>query len=228
MYDHESDEPRRRRRAAADWGVNEDIFDRMPSRVARFERRAEHHDIVLRRDETDASVAVIEQGEPPVRGAVSARTERSARSGETGALDPRAAARAMMSWGADLDDDTAPMVPGETRTIVLSRDAGPGTAADTHAQDYDDAGHDPRAYDELMLDGELARDTKEYVAAGGEVRERRTIKISGHPDRLPAPRTQRAPRTAVERIGHRPDRIAAYAVALGFLLVLIAVLTTGQ
>ena len=29
-------------------------------------------------------------------------------------------------------------------------------------------------------------------------------KISGHPDRLPAPRPQRPPRTAVERIGTRP------------------------
>ena len=56
----------------------------------------------------------------------------------------------------------------------------------------------------------------------------RTIKISGYPDRMPVPRTQRPPRTAVERIGPRPDRIVAYAVALGFLLVLIAVLTTGQ
>src|SRR3954466_12921784 len=45
LYDHESDEPRRRRRPAADWGVGEDIFDRMPSRrFARADRRAEHHD----------------------------------------------------------------------------------------------------------------------------------------------------------------------------------------
>ena len=43
FYDHESDEPRRRRRPAADWGVGEDIFDRMPSRrFTRAERRAEH------------------------------------------------------------------------------------------------------------------------------------------------------------------------------------------
>ena len=52
--------------------------------------------------------------------------------------------------------------------------------------------------------------------------------ITGHPDRLPAPRAQRPPRTAVERIGASPDRIVGYAVLLGFLLILIAVLTTGQ
>src|SRR3954454_14455839 len=44
FYDHESEEPRRRRRPAADWGVGDDIFDRMPSRFSRAERRAEHHD----------------------------------------------------------------------------------------------------------------------------------------------------------------------------------------
>src|SRR4051795_5224702 len=47
FYDHENGEPRRRRRPAADWGVDEDIFDRMPSR--RFTRRAEHREVVLRR-----------------------------------------------------------------------------------------------------------------------------------------------------------------------------------
>ena len=247
FYDHENAEPRRARRAAADWGVNEDIFDRMPSRLGRVERRPEHQEIVLRRDVDPASVAVIERdgghfereevaawtretgrGEPvrvsddrEVRraqtvarirgeapGRVTARTERSSRSGETGELDPRAAARAMMSWGEDLDDDeAAPMVPGESRTIVLSRDDEPQPDA---------------------LVGPLGRDTGDFEALSPEPRERKTIKISGHPDRLPVPRTQRAPMTVAERIGHRPDRIVGYAVALGFLLVLIAVLTTGQ
>ena len=41
-------------------------------------------------------------------------------------------------------------------------------------------------------------------------------------------RTSRPPRTAVERIGASPDRIVGYAVLLGFVLVLIAILTTGQ
>jgi hypothetical protein len=246
FYDHENAEPRRARRAAADWGVNEDIFDRMPSRFGRVERRPEHQEIVLRRDVDHASVAVIERdggrfereevaawtretgrGEPvrvsddrearraetvarirgEAPGRVTARTERTSRSGETGELDPRAAARAMMSWGEDLDDEAAPMVPGESRTIVLSRDDEP-------------------QYDEFA--GTPLRDTSDFEALSAEPRERKTIKISGHPDRLPAPRTQRPPMTVAERIGHRPDRIVGYAVALGFLLVLIAVLTTGQ
>jgi hypothetical protein len=57
---------------------------------------------------------------------------------------------------------------------------------------------------------------------------RRTIVIGGHPDKLPAPRPRRPPRTAVERLGASPDRIMGYAVALGLLLILIAVLTTGH
>src|SRR5690349_23983419 len=55
FYDHESEQPRRRRRAAADWGVNEDIFDRMPSRFSRVERRAEHHEIVIRSEDGTAT-----------------------------------------------------------------------------------------------------------------------------------------------------------------------------
>ncbi len=54
---------------------------------------------------------------------------------------------------------------------------------------------------------------------------RRTVVIGGHPDRLPIART-RPPRSAVDRIGPRPDRIVGYAVALGALLILIAILSS--
>ena len=36
---------------------------------------------------------------------------------------------------------------------------------------------------------------------------------------------RRPPRTVHERLGPRPDRIAAWACALGLLLILIAILT---
>jgi hypothetical protein len=151
LYDHESDQPRRRRHAVADWGVGEDIFDRMPSgRFGRAERRAEHH------GRAESRTIVIERPVP--------------------AEEPHEAGEA---WGA-----------------------GEGWPAD-----------EPRAAEAPTADESPAR---------------RTVVISGHPDRLPAPRPARPPRTAIERVGARPDRIVAYAVALGFLLVLIAVLTTGQ
>jgi hypothetical protein len=54
---------------------------------------------------------------------------------------------------------------------------------------------------------------------------RRTVSITGRPDRLALrPSTHRAgrPRTASERLGHRPDRIAMWAVMLGAVLILLA------
>jgi len=63
------------------------------------------------------------------------------------------------------------------------------------------------------------------------VLERRTVKIGGRPEgsleaaRYQRDRARRPPRTAHERIGARPDRLAMWAVALGLLLIVIAVLT---
>ena len=34
-----------------------------------------------------------------------------------------------------------------------------------------------------------------------------------------------APRTVTERVGHRPDHVAAFAFAMGLLLILVAVAT---
>jgi len=61
--------------------------------------------------------------------------------------------------------------------------------------------------------------------------ERRTVKIAGRPEgsleaaRYQRDRLRRPPRTAHERIGHRPDRIAMWAFALGLVLIVIAILT---
>jgi hypothetical protein len=51
--------------------------------------------------------------------------------------------------------------------------------------------------------------------------------IAGRPDGVPrAPRDRRRPpRTVAERVGPRPERIVAWAFALGLLLILIAVAT---
>jgi hypothetical protein len=141
FYDHEDEEPRRRRRPVADWGVDEGGFDRMPSR--RFSRRGEEP----RREPRE---------EPPV-----------------------------------------------SQTIVIERGPEP----------------------ELLPDEPERQQEPEYEPPRTTTDGRRTVVIGGHPDRLPLPRN-RPPRTAVDRIGPRPDRIVAYAVALGFLLILIAILTS--
>jgi len=69
------------------------------------------------------------------------------------------------------------------------------------------------------------------VPTGEGVPERRTVKIGGRPEgsleaaRYQRDRARRPPRTAHERIGARPDRIAMWAFALGLLLIAIAILT---
>jgi hypothetical protein len=66
---------------------------------------------------------------------------------------------------------------------------------------------------------------------GQAIPERRTVKIGGRPEgsleasRYQRDRARRPPRTAHERIGARPDRIAMWAFALGLLLIVIAILT---
>src|SRR3954469_17092273 len=62
FYDHEQDEPRgRRRHAVADWGVSEDVFDRMPG--PRFSRRGEEP----RRREEAPRARFVREEEPHVR-----------------------------------------------------------------------------------------------------------------------------------------------------------------
>jgi len=63
---------------------------------------------------------------------------------------------------------------------------------------------------------------------------RRTVEITGHPVGGPSlPRLveidrRRPARRAVERVGPRPDRIALWAVVLGFFLILVAVTSTSH
>ena len=116
---------------------------------------------------------------------------------------------------------------------------GRGAERGRHARDdfagWDDEFESRRA--DVDDDPEPGDDTEggRTIVIGGAVedeipppRERRTIVIGGHPDGVPVVRNRRPPPTAVERLGTSPDRIVAYAVALGFLLILIAILTTGH
>ncbi len=194
FYDHENAETApRRRRAAADWGVGEDIFDRMPSRrFKRTDRRAEHHEEARferrvsgpsERQDDFADAHERRQVAPPRRRPAESWTEGDEQS------VPVEGKRPVESWLEPEPKRELALAPGESRTIVL------GTS-------------EPEADPEPPA--------------------RRTVVISGNPDRLPVARTRRPPRTALERIGASPDRIVGYAVLLGFVLVLIAVLTTNQ
>ncbi|HVP02690.1 MAG TPA: hypothetical protein VMT10_08980 [Solirubrobacteraceae bacterium] len=62
-------------------------------------------------------------------------------------------------------------------------------------------------------------------------RERRTVQITGRPEPAPAPRRlvevqrRRPAPTAAQRLSRRPDRLAMWAVVLGFALVLVAAMS---
>jgi hypothetical protein len=55
---------------------------------------------------------------------------------------------------------------------------------------------------------------------------RRTVTITGHPDRVPA-RRRPAPSIDERLYGSNPERIAMYAFALGLLLIVIALLSAN-
>jgi hypothetical protein len=184
FYDHEQDEPHgRRRRAVADWGVSEDVFDRMPG--PRFSRRGEAPRGRFVREEEPR----VREEEPRLRNEA-----------------PRVRDEAPAAEGRLAEERLAEPV---SRTIVIERE--PELDAEFAAEPYEDPEPLPREYA-----------PRGHVAPNG----RRTVVIGGHPDRLPIPRT-RPPRTAIERIGPRPDRIVGYAVAMGVLLILIAILTSS-
>jgi hypothetical protein len=83
----------------------------------------------------------------------------------------------------------------------------------------------------ITADRDINTDELAVPAKGAGVPDRRTVKIGGHPEgsleaaRYQRERARRPRRTAHERVGRRPDRIAMWAFALGLLLILIAVLT---
>ena len=59
---------------------------------------------------------------------------------------------------------------------------------------------------------------------------RRTVQIKGRPSesRMPSMAQRHRGRTASDRVGHRPDRIALWAVALGAILILLAAMTSSS
>jgi hypothetical protein len=216
FYDHESSESApRRRRAAADWGVGEDIFDRMPSRrFKRTDRRAEHHeDLESRRFERRTS------GPSPERSEETPRRDDWADDHERRQVAPR-----RDDWPAAPAADRRP-----ARRPAESWTEGDEQSVPVEGKRPIESWLEPEPKHELTLvPGESRTIVLGTSEPAPEPPARRTVVISGHPDRLPVPRTPRPPRTAVERIGASPDRIVGYAVLLGFVLVLIAILTTGQ
>ncbi len=142
FYDHESSESApRRRRAAADWGVGEDIFDRMPSRrLTRADRRAEHHeDLEVGRFERRLSGPATPRAAPrrlgrrprappgraaprrlgPCRRAPSRTPSRRVLDRGDEHIEPVEGKRQIDSWLEPERGHELTLSPGESRTIVL-------------------------------------------------------------------------------------------------------------
>ncbi len=141
---------------------------------------------------------------------------------EIEASDQRRRRRPVADWGGD---DLFNHVPRRrfARTGVTAHVRRPGSAAVTSHQlrrNSDPVSSQPsRAAADQGLD---------FAAVVRDLAEPPLVTIyegqdepAGSPARRPARR--RPPRTVDERLGPRPDRIAAWAFALGMLLILIAV-----
>jgi hypothetical protein len=210
VYDHEHEEPRsgRRRRPVADWGVGDDAFETMPRN--RFPRAAEAPPRERRFAREDAERRAGEAGEP--------------RAGEAG--EPRL--RAVEDAAQAPRDGAGPEAP-ERESEVPRGGVDDGRRTLRIGKDEDL----PSEIAAIAADRDI--NTEELAVPAPEkgqgVPERRTVKIGGHPEgsleaaRYQRDRARRPRRTAGERIGHRPDRIAMWAFALGLLLIVIAILT---
>ncbi|MCW2985642.1 MAG: hypothetical protein JWR63_3212 [Conexibacter sp.] len=102
-----------------------------------------------------------------------------------------------------------------SRTIELSSDEGPVIATPSdmaHELAHLSAADDP------------------FSTPPPPVGSRRTVQIKGRPteSRLPSMAQRHRGRTASDRVGHRPDRIALWAVALGAILILLAAMTSSS
>ncbi|HEV7753284.1 MAG TPA: hypothetical protein VGO71_17175 [Baekduia sp.] len=120
---------------------------------------------------------------------------------------PHAPVREAMSMTIELGGDTlAPATDGRTGRVPAS----PGDVA--HELAHLSAADDP------------------FASPPPPAGSRRTVQIKGRPGdiALPSMARRHRPRTASDRVGPRPDRIALYAVALGAILIILAAMTSSS
>jgi hypothetical protein len=205
VYDHTEDEPRpagRRRRQVADWGVGEELFDGMPGR--RFDRRPDHR--IPRGGADDGRRTIVIAEAEPIQPEV---VEEEFASREA-AIRARREHDAI--WGGD-----EPFAPARPPV-----EAEPPAGGESPAAGDSSTGDLPSATTARRSAADATTAPTDGIVRGG-VDGRRTVKIGGRPPEFHSAPVRR--RAVHERVGPRPDRIAAWAFALGLLLILIAVLT---
>jgi hypothetical protein len=218
VYDHQDEQPTpsgRRRGPVADWGVGEELFEQMPRR--RFARGGEEpgrHGRERRAPEPgDVPRGPVDDGRPTLR---------------IGSDDDVPSEIAAVTADRDLGEAADPVAgTGRARDQAAELDRGWAPQADEREDDLGTATARPQ--DDAP---EVAADAVPPRSTTGDP-GRRTVKIEGRPEgALPAARFHEGPqrlrprRTAGERLGARPDRLAAWAFVLGLLLILIAVLSS--
>jgi hypothetical protein len=194
----------RSRRPVADWGVGEELFDGMPGH--RFDRRGDDHGparggSIPRGGASDGRRTIV-ISEDDVRFEDEAPADEFA--SREDAL--RARRRHDEIWAGDEPFADEPSAAAATDPYADAAEAfGPGGrfAEETPAK--------PSRPDDIVRGG---------------VEGRRTVKIGGRPAEF-HPTPNRRTRAMHERLGPRPDRIAAWAFALGILLILIAIATAN-
>jgi hypothetical protein len=204
----------------ADWGGDE-LFTRMPRPRAvddapapRFRPKLELVDAPEDRRRTPPGEEWSgRRDRRRAQTAEDAMVERAERLGLS-VVDDRTAARwDAAEWAAATLDERAAALGDEPAG------EGPGETAAAIVREWDADGAS-REWEALM-------EPPDDRAPNG----RRTKVITGRPDRAPRPLSlvpaerRRPPRTPAEWIGPRPDRIVAWAVILGLLLILVAIST---
>ena len=209
VYDHAEEEPRpagRRRRQVADWGVGEELFDGMPGR--RFERRGDDHRIPRGGVDDGRRTIKIADADRPAAESLEAYEDEFASREE--AIRARQEHDAVWAGDEPFADEAR---EDDEQPLAEQRDLADGPVPETLR--VEGLARAPQAAGAQRAGG---------IARGG-VHGRRTVKIGGRPAEVHSAPVRR--RAVHERVGTRPDRIAAWAFALGLLLILIAIATAN-
>jgi hypothetical protein len=169
-----------------------------------------------------------------LRDSIERKREREARRGLR--LDARSAARAV----AERTEGEPASRPGEIPPAVTDpTEMASGVHDFMESDDLEWAARPRRRFERTAPErrGRFARAEHDAPAETSPLSvppRRRTVEITGHPvggptlPRLVEIDRRRPARRAVERVGPRPDRIALWAVVLGFFLILVAVTSTSH
>jgi hypothetical protein len=150
---------------------------------------------------------------------------RLARRGAAGPAAPAAPETLEHELGPDGHPLHGVFVPaagsaGTSRTIELAGDT-PRPARDLVVTTAADVAHELR---------HLSAADDPFATPPPPPGTRRTVAIKGRPSeyKVPSLAQRHRGRTASDRVGHRPDRIALWAVVLGAILILVAATTSSS